>query len=105
MSVGRFIAVVDRMAELHAEQDAADAEDTAESALELDSLRHERRELEARLGDRLKGGGRIRRLCVMRGTAGGSVVLEHFDGFVPIFDLNKLKRLSGIIRCTSARHF
>ena len=55
MSIERFMAVVDRMAELHAEQDAADAEDTAENALELDGLRQERRELEARLGDQLKG--------------------------------------------------
>jgi hypothetical protein len=32
-----------------------DAEDTAENAAELESLRLERRDLEARLGNRLKG--------------------------------------------------
>ena len=55
MSIERFEAVVDRMTELHGEQDAADAEDTAENAAELESLRLERRDLEARLGDRLNG--------------------------------------------------
>ena len=55
MTVERFTAVVDRMAELHAEQDDADAEDTAENALELDGLRQERKDLEARLGDHLEG--------------------------------------------------
>ncbi len=55
MSIERFEAVVDRMTELHGEQDAADAEDTAENVLELENLRLERRDLEARLGDRLKG--------------------------------------------------
>ena len=55
MSIERFMAVVDRMAELHAEQDTSNAEDNAENALELDSLRQERRDLEVRLGDQLKG--------------------------------------------------
>jgi hypothetical protein len=35
--------------------DAADTEDTAENILELENLRLERRDLEARLGDRLNG--------------------------------------------------
>ena len=55
MSIERFEAVVDRMTELHGEQDATDAEDTAENVLELENLRLERRDLEARPGDRLKG--------------------------------------------------
>jgi hypothetical protein len=55
MSIERFEAIVDRMTELHGEQDAADTEDTAENILELENLRLERRDLEARLGDRLNG--------------------------------------------------
>ena len=52
------------MTELHGEQDATDAEDTAENVLELENLRLERRDLEARLGDRLKG------IRVYRGSPG-----------------------------------
>ena len=55
MSIERFEAMVDRMTELHSEQEAADAEDTAENVLEPENLRLERRDLEARLGDQLKG--------------------------------------------------
>jgi hypothetical protein len=55
MSIERFDAVVDRMTELHGEQDTADAEDRAENVIELENLRLERRDLEARLGDLLNG--------------------------------------------------
>jgi hypothetical protein len=55
MSIERYEAVVDRTTELHSEQDTADTEDTAENVLELENLRLERRELEARLGGTLAG--------------------------------------------------
>jgi hypothetical protein len=55
MSIERFETIVDRMAELHSEQDTANTEGTAENVLELENLRLERRDLEARLGDRLDG--------------------------------------------------